>query len=164
MDSLCISCRRPKATLHCEICQEPLCKSCDQFLKAGTFSFLKTTPENLTRTHYCPSCYSAEIEPALEEYNEVLERAKSVYIFFKTQKKAPPVLKKSKEAVRVDACDDRDETILRLAFFAAQEGYNAVVETEVLSEKVRNGAYQTTRWKGVGIPALVDAERVERYT
>jgi hypothetical protein len=134
-----------------------------QFLEASTFSFLKTIPENLKHTNYCPNCYDTEVAPALAQYNATLEQAETVYIFFKTQKKAPPVLKRAKEAVRVDDCSDRDETILRLAFFAAQDGYNALVEVDVTSVKVRNRAYQTSRWNGIGTPAQVDADRVERY-
>lgn len=162
MDKLCISCRRPNSQLECENCHEPLCKSCEQFLDAATFSFLKELPKELSHTHYCPSCYSEHIEPALESYNEVMERAKQVYVFFKTHKRTPPA-KRAKEGVKVEACDDRNETILRLAFYAAQQDYNAIVEAEVLSEKIRDGAYQTTRWKGTGIPAQLDEKYLERF-
>lgn len=161
-DSVCISCRRPKAVFKCGVCEEPLCKDCDQFLDAGTFSFLKTQPAELGHTHYCPSCHAGTVEPALESYEEVMERAKTVYFFFTTQKRPPPIVKKSKEKVQVAECADRDETILRLAFFAAEQGYNGIVEAEVTSEKVRNEGYQKMRWRGVGLPVTVDAEKLER--
>ncbi|MGZ3698619.1 MAG: hypothetical protein ACXWP5_10815 [Bdellovibrionota bacterium] len=164
MENVCISCRRPKATIACDLCHEPLCKNCEHFLDATTFSFLATVPENLTHTHYCPVCFNAQVEPALESYNEVMERAKKVYFYFKTQKRPPPILKKSKERVEVKDCDDRDETILRLAFFAAEQGFNGIIEAEVISEKVRNKSYQTSVWRGVGIPASVDGEKIERET
>ena len=48
----------------------------------------------------------------------------------------------------VKDCPDRDETIMRLAFFAAQRSSNAVIQVEVTAEKVRNGAYQTSKWSG----------------
>src|SRR5690606_7251136 len=114
----CISCRRPKATLQCGLCEEPLCKSCDEFLAAGTFSFLEKIPSELTHTHYCSNCHRDHVEPALASYNETMDHARGVYIFFTTQRTQPPIVKKSSNGVRVEGCDDRDETILRLAFRA----------------------------------------------
>ena len=89
--------------------------------------------------------------------------AREVYIFFTTQKRPLPILSKEKEQIRVLECDDRDETILRLAFLAAELGCNAVIETDVRHEKVRNAGWQKTAWRGSGFPARVDAEKLERY-
>ena len=160
----CSSCYRPKATFSCDVCQEPLCKDCEEFLDESTFSFLREVPEILRHTHYCRVCYDQNVAQALESYNEILERARSVYFFFKTQKRQLPIVKRSKESVRVEACEDRDETILRLAFFAAEMGFNAVIEAEVTSEKIRNQSYQKSAWQGVGVPAEVDAIKLERRT
>ena len=160
--SICISCRRPKASLSCEICFEPVCKSCERFLEASTFSFFETLPEELSHTHYCSLCYDSHVAPAFDSYSEIMERARGLYFFFDTQRKMIPVLKTSKENVRVESCNDRDETILRLGFLAAQQGYNAVTEAKVVCEKVRNAGYQKSKWQGVGIPAQVDAEKLER--
>jgi hypothetical protein len=91
-----------------------------------------------------------------------MERAREVYVFFKTQKRAPLMLKKAKETVRVESCEDRDETILRLAFFAAEQGHNAVVGAEVTAEKIRNAGYQKSKWSGEGLPATIDREKFER--
>lgn len=92
-----------------------------------------------------------------------MERAKSVYFFFTTQKmNLLPLLGKAKEGISVKNCADRNETILRLAFLAAQLNYNAVILAEVKSEKIRNEGYQKSSWSGVGVPANVDAERIEK--
>jgi hypothetical protein len=146
------------------MCEENLCKGCAEFLDNATFSFMKKIPEELTHTYYCMSCYNTHIVPALESYNEVMERAKRLYVFFDTRRNPVQYIKKAKEEVRVDDCEDRDETILRLAFLAAQVGYNAVIEAAVVSEKIRNGGHQKSRWKGTAIPAMVDAEKLERFS
>jgi hypothetical protein len=57
---------------------------------------------------------------------------------------------------------DRDEALLRLAFFAAQGNYNSLVDVELTSEKVRNGGYQTLKWRGVGVPVHVNKKRLFR--
>jgi len=163
-NEVCISCQRPKATLNCGICQEPVCKSCAEFLDASSFSFLQKVAEELTHTYYCPACHNAQVAPALESYEKVMDRARETYFFFTTQKRPLPILKKSKESIRVATCDDRNETILRLAFMAAEQGYNAVIQAEVTSEKVRNGGYVKSVWRGVGIPAQVDAEKLEKHS
>jgi hypothetical protein len=159
----CISCRRTKPTRECESCQEPVCKDCVHFLEASTFSFLKKVPEELTHSYYCQACNDTILAPALESYNETMEQAKKVYFFFHTQRKHIPLKNKSKETYHVEECADRDETILRLAFFAAEHGYNAIVNAEVTSKKVRNEGYQKSAWKGLGYPANVDADKLERH-
>lgn len=162
MSEICAACRRPKAKYACALCQASLCKDCEEFLPADTFAFQPELPENLTHTHYCQSCHDSEVRPAIEKYEETLDLARGVYVFFTTQKRQPAVLKRSQEKVQIKDCDDRDETILRLAFLAASQGYNALTETQVTAEKVRNAGYQKSRWIGSGVPAQVDAERLER--
>lgn len=158
----CISCRKPKGTIHCQICDEFLCKECVRFLEASTFSFMEAIPPELSHTYYCSPCFDSHVEPALESYREIMERARNLYFFFNTQRRPVHVIKKSKEDLQVKDCDDRDETILRLAFFAAQQGYNAVIEAEVVSKKIRNSGYQKSLWQGSGVAAQVNAQRLER--
>ncbi|MBI2712473.1 MAG: hypothetical protein HYX41_06420 [Bdellovibrio sp.] len=162
--SNCLSCLKPKASLACEVCQQPVCKDCVEFLDAATFSFLKTVPPELAHTYYCGPCYTAKVAAPLETYLSTLENARSVYVFFKTQRKAVPLIRKSKEVVRVDQCDDRDELVLRLAFFAAEKGYNAIVDTDLVATKVRNHAHHTSTWRGTAVPAQVDGVKVDRMS
>ena len=73
------------------------------------------------------------------------------------------MLKRSRDKIEVKACVDRNETILRLGFMAAELGYNAVFDAQVIATQVRDNAYQTTNWSGVGYPAIVDGERLDRH-
>ncbi len=157
----CVSCGKPKATLNCEVCGDAVCKKCEQLLPENTFSFLPEVPEDLKHTHYCNNCHDSVVAPELDRYQEVMEQAKGVYVFFTSQKKLPPYTSKEKESFKVDDCDDRDETILRLAFQAAMKGFNAIVDVEVKQEKIRKGAYQTSRWSGRGQGAHVNGDRVD---
>lgn len=163
MAESCTSCRRPKATTSCEICAELVCKDCSHFLDAETFSFQPVVPADLKHTHYCANCYSAKVEPALAAYNEVMERAQGVFVFFTTQKKYFKLLSRSRELLEVKECADRDEAILRLAFQAAEKGFNAVIEVEATSKKERNAGHQKYSWKCKGYPAQVDGAVVDSY-
>jgi len=103
------------------------------------------------------------VGPALDSYTETLKRAKGVYVFFKTQRKPIPMVGQQKhERVQVLSCPDRDETIMRLAFSAAELSLNAVIEVDVTCEKVRDEGYQKMNWRGSGVPASVDAGKIER--
>jgi hypothetical protein len=132
-------------------------------MEADSFPFLETKPAELSHTHYCSACYTNVIEPALESYNEVMERAKNLYFFFDEQKKPVPVTKRAKFRISVKGRLDREETILRLAFIAAQQGFTAVIEATVTSKKVRNEGYQKSIWQGEALPVYVDVEKLERY-
>ena len=112
-------------------------------------------PDELSHPKTCGGCYSETVEPELAVYEDTLDRAKQVLVFFKTQKKGLRIQKRERLPEYVDSCPDRDETILRLAYLAASKGYNSVIEVEVTSKKVRNEAYQTSVWSGEGIPADV---------
>jgi hypothetical protein len=161
----CITCRRPKADHECGLCFESVCRDCETFLEAGTFSFLKETKEELKpeleHSYYCQACFASAVEPELEAYRARIEKARGVFFFFETRKKAVPLLRKSREAIDVRDCVDRNETILRMGFVASEQGFNAVVDAEVIGEQVRDHGYQKTAWRGRGFPALVDGEKLD---
>ena len=162
-ESTCVSCRKPKANLQCEICEDAICKKCVQRLEPDTFSFLEQVPLALTHSLYCGACYDEHVAAEFDAYQETMEAAKKVFVFFKTQRKDIPLIKRSKETFQVVNCADRDETILRLAFFSVRSGYNGLLEVEVNSSKVHpGGSYQTSRWSGVGTAAMIDASKIER--
>jgi hypothetical protein len=85
-----------------------------------------------------------------------MARAKEVMVFFKTQSEETRLIRRVEKPFQVSDCVDRDEVIMRLAFLAAENNFNALVDVSVLSEKVRNEGYQTTKWKGTGVPVQLD--------
>lgn len=161
-NSLCCVCQKPKATLVCGICKNPVCKKCAQFTGEESFSFLTKIPENLTHGTYCGPCFDEQVAPELAVYEETMERAKDVAIFFKDQGKETRWVKRSKEIFKVLECPDRDETLMRLAFQAAQKNFNSLVDVDLVSEKIRNGSYQTQKWSGTAVPANIESRKLGR--
>ncbi len=157
-EDICASCRRPKISTRCEICHSLLCKNCAQFLDASVFSFLKNVPEDLAHPSYCGLCYDAKVAPALESYSEVMERAREVGVFYKNERNLPPH-RRSNKMLSVQNCPDRKETLLRLAFFAAEQSCNALVNVDLRSKKIIIGGYQKTFWNGAGFSAHVFVEK-----
>lgn len=132
-------------------------------LNEDEFAYLLKRPPALSHFFYCSPCFDAEVAPAKEHYEQVSELAREVLVYFVTQKTKLPLVKKSKDVIRVDDCEDRDLTILKLAYAAADQGYNAIVETDVNSEKLRHFGYQKSRWSGTARAAQIDVAKLGRY-
>ena len=158
----CCVCQKPKAMLECGICKSPVCKKCVQFVEAETFSFLKKIPAELSHTTYCGPCYFSKIDPELKLYEQTIEKAKNVAIFYKDQGKETRRMARSTETFSVKKCPDRNEAIMRLAFFAAQAGFNTLVDVDLQSEKIREGSYQHLIWHAEAVPVLLSDEKLKR--
>ncbi len=162
MENICVTCRSPTAQTQCKLCENPLCRDCVLCPPNGSFTLQSKIPVELTHAIYCRFCFDEKVQPALTHYEETLERAKNVFVFFTTQRKEVPLIKKAKTTLTVKECMDRDETILRLAFMSADQGFNALIDTEVEYQKIRNHAHQKTHWSGSGVPAQIDEGKLDR--
>lgn len=157
---VCFTCQKPKAALSCALCQTSLCKGCAQFLEEDSFQFALRVPDDCKHGVYCTVCYDDKVVPELFRYNEVLDQAKEILVFTKSQSKETRLIKRKEATVVVKDCADHDETIMRLAFSAALSKYNAIVDVDLVSKKIRSGTYQTTVWDGTAIPVMVDVTKV----
>lgn len=160
--NICSACQSPKATLQCGICRDPLCKSCAQTLEHDSFQYLRKIPQDLAHKAYCVPCFDEKVTQELDKYNETLEKAKNVYVFTKAQSKETRLIKRKAQSIKVENCSDEDDATMRLAFQAAENGFNAIVDVHLTSKKVINNSYQSTAWMGTAIPAHVDADRIEQ--
>lgn len=91
-----------------------------------------------------------------------MELAKDIDVFYKQQSKETRLLQRRHELLKVQGCQDEQETLMRLAFLAAQAGFNGLIDVEVVGKKVRSGSYQTTTWSGTGLPTQVKKEKLLR--
>lgn len=150
--TVCSVCGKSKATLQCGLCQTDLCKNCTQFLDDGEFAWMITRPEELSHTAYCETCFTAKVAGPLQNYQDLVEKAKHVLVFEKSQGKETRLIKRIEKPISVLNCADHDEAVMRLAFQAAQGNFNAIVDMDLKSTKIRNGKYQTSSWSGTAIP------------
>ncbi|MBX9766773.1 MAG: hypothetical protein K2X47_05830 [Bdellovibrionales bacterium] len=91
-----------------------------------------------------------------------MSRARKVLVIDKPRRMPLPLIKKSKQLLTVRECADKDEALMRLAFQAAELGFNAIIKVEMEYQKVRIQDYQTTLWHATGFPADLDPVRLER--
>lgn len=148
--------------LKCEACAGALSKGDANFVDEETFAFYAKMPEGISAGAYCHSCFEAKVRPALDEYNDLMERARNVNMFYLSQSKESRFVRRTEKPVRVKDCLDRDEAILRLAFLAVQAGKNALVDVDLSTTKVRNFAYQSSLWHGQAIPANITESALNR--
>lgn len=161
-NSICSVCQKPKATLECGICKSAICKKCARFIDEDAFSFLPRIPAEFVTGTFCNPCFEFKVSPEIDSYNQTMEAAKEIAVFFNDQGKETRLVKRLADPVQVFECNDRDETVLRLAFFAAQGNYNGIVDVDVRSKKIKSGNYQTHVWRGTAIPAHIDPKKLNK--
>lgn len=158
--SICVSCAKPKAKYQCGICASDLCKSCAQFLDDTVLNLVAQLPPDLMHASYCWSCFCERVAPQLEECHSLVDRAKDVDIFTKRQSKESQRIKREKPTLTVYDCHDREESLLRLATMAAQEGCNGLVDVDVVAKKIKTSGYSTTVWSASGIPVHIENRHI----
>lgn len=162
MNPTCSQCESSKAPLTCGLCSVHLCKSCAEQVDDGFFSFLPKVPDEANQLTYCRECYDSRVASHVADYNDLMEKAKDIRVYFKNQSQETRLLKRKAHAVKVVDCEDYHEAILRLAFLAAQSGHNAVVDLDLSPRKVKHGRWQKTLWSGSALPTNLDAKRMAR--
>jgi hypothetical protein len=160
--SACVSCEKTKAPRRCGLCQSALCKNCSVTIPEGGFSCLHPIPEKFSQPFYCPACFTQDVAPELATYETIFTRAKDVFVFSIAKHKQTRLIRRSKILLSVEGCADKQEAVLKLAYLAAKENFNSIIDVEIICEKVRMGAYQTSKWNAKGVPVHMDAEKLQR--
>lgn len=160
MTTVCKSCRKPKANYNCGLCQDAVCKSCAHFLGDESFSYLRVIPEELTHTTYCSNCFDEKVSAPLNDYNETMERARDIIIFTKDQTKQTSWLKRKEDPYHVEDCADEQEAIMKMAFYAAQAKFNAIIDIKLNSKKIIVGSHKKSVWSGTSIPINLDPDKI----
>lgn len=156
----CKTCRKPKANLNCGLCEEDVCKNCAHVLGEDYFSFFRKIPKDLTHPIYCSVCFDDKIRDSYESYNETLEKARDIIIFMKSQTKLTGHLKRKEEPYKVENCEDQDEAILKMSFWAVQDNFNALLDIQISNKKIIVGSHKKTICDATAIPILMDPDSV----
>jgi len=149
----CTTCGKSKSILNCGMCAVTVCKHCAQFIDEDTFSFLDVKKPEMAHSTFCNTCFDQHIAADLVLYEQTMETAKNISIYYNDQGKETRLMKRIDVLLTVNDCTDRNEIIMRLAFKAVQMGFNAVIDVDIVATKVRTGAYQTHMYRATGIPS-----------
>ena len=160
---VCKNCKKPKAPYICGLCAEHVCKSCTKFMDENSFSFEKSVPAELKHSTYCPQCFDEKVSEPLSSYESAMEKARELIFFSKNQSKQTGKIKRKADAYQVTDCEDEQETILRLAFYAVRDGYNCLLDLDISHRKIVIGSHKKTVFSGTAFPVSIDTEKVRDY-
>lgn len=156
----CSTCHSSKAQLHCGVCKDVMCKYCVEFNDEDQFALLPKKPLDLSHLVYCRPCYDRVVAPELKKYSEQLATAKNILVYYKKQGKETRLFKRLADPVFIKDCKSSDEVLMSLAFQAVLTNHNAIIDVDVVGEKVRNGTYQTMTWSGSAMPTYVNEAKI----
>jgi len=111
---------------------------------------------------FCQACYDQKIAPELNEYNDLVEKARNIDLFYKTQSKESRFIRRTEKALKVHDCEDKETAVLKLAFLAARAGFNILVDVETEFDKIRMHGWQTSKCHASAIPAHVEPHQLQR--
>ncbi len=155
---ICSNCQKPKAAFKCGLCANSICKKCGHFVDENQFALAKDVPAEMRGGVFCGTCFDEKVSPTLTDYDETMAKAKKVTVFYLEDATETRRYHRESKPVIVENCADNDEVLMSLAYMAVRAGYNALVDVQTSSEKVDLGGYQTSKWKGRGLPV-----KIERY-
>lgn len=159
MENCCV-CQKPKATLVCGSCESSVCKYCAQFLDEDQFIYMTDVPADLKHTTYCGPCFDSKVQPAISEYEKIVEKAKNITVYFTADSKITRNFKRNEKPYKVKDCAEKEEVVMKLAFLAVKGNFNAIIDVDVKYEKILMGTYQTTKWSGTAMPAQITSARL----
>jgi hypothetical protein len=160
---VCAICNGAKARKTCGLCEAAVCKKCIEIMPTDAFVLMPKIPVELSHAIYCVRCYDTKVAEPYTKYRELAHKADNVYFVTRDYNGYVHVIERHKVRVEVEACEDRKVTILRMAYLAAELGYNAIIDAQVKSfANNKPGGYQSSLWKGSAVPAKVDGEQLER--
>ncbi len=151
--SQCQSCLKDKSNLTCQNCSQDCCKECIIFVDCNEFEIVTLLPVKIQEKAFCPSCFNIEASPIIAEYKEILDKAKSVNVYEIEQSQETHKMPRHERPIIIKECNDRNETLMRLAFFAVQRGFNTIIDVDLKSRKSHEGGtYRKLVWSGKAIP------------
>jgi len=161
--SVCKICKKPKAPYTCGICHENTCKACTQFMGEGSFAFQRVIPPILAHTYYCTNCFDQHVAGPLDDYNQILEKARDIIIYGKDQTRLTRYIKRKEEPYHVDDCVDKEEAVLKMSFYAVEAKFNCLIDVILTSKKVAVGTYKKAVWSGTAVPVTIDPDAIRGH-
>ncbi len=123
---------------------------------------MRKLPEELSHTTYCTNCFDTKISDAKHTYEETLDKARDVNVFFKGEGKATRLIRRTETPYTVENCVDREEAIMKMSFWAIEDGFNTLVDIDVKTKKTVVNSYVTISWFGSAVPAALTKEDLNK--
>jgi hypothetical protein len=163
MSELCKTCRKPKAPYECGLCHEHTCKSCTQFLTEDFSALRKGIPETLKHSSYCMNCFDENVAAPLADYQEKMEKAKEIILYSKEQSKLTRFLKRKTEPYKVADCEDEEEAVMKMSYYAVEDGFNCLIDLQYSTRKIIVGSHKKTLISATAMGITIDPNEIRGH-
>lgn len=92
-----------------------------------------------------------------------MEKAREVIIYSNAQTKLTRLVSRKAEPYHVEECEDEQEALMRMSFFAAQNNFNALVDVAFKTRKIIVGSHKKTMFSATATPANIDPTRLRGH-
>ena len=150
-----------KKIIKCVSCEVEVKKNLTEIIHDDTFAFL-SNPPSIPFGIYCIPCFEAKVRTHIDNYNDLLDKAKNVNLYYVAQSKESRFVRRKEKPIHISDARSREDAILLLAFRAVELGFNAIVDVELNSKKIRNGGWHYSVWDATAIPTNIDESYLNR--
>lgn len=160
---VCKTCRKPKAPYECGLCHDHMCKAHTQFMTENFSAMRKKIPEDLKHSYYCINCFDDKVAAPLNEYTETMEKAKDIILYSKDQSKLTRLIKRKADPYKVEGCEDEQDAMMRMSFYAVEDGHNCLIDIQVQTKKLIVGSHKKTMFAASGVPVTIDPNAIRGH-
>lgn len=123
----------------------------------------KPVPEFLKHSSYCMNCFDDQVAGPLNQYNETMEKAKDIILYSKDQSKLTRLIKTKAEPYKVENCEDEEEAVMRMSFWAVEDGHNCLISLQYQTKKAIVGSHKKTIFGATAIPVTIDPNEIRGH-
>lgn len=163
MTEVCKTCRKPKAPYVCGLCSEHTCKACTQFMSEDFSALRKGVPDFLKHNSYCINCFDDQVAAPLSDYTGKMEKARDIIIYSKEQSKLTRFLKRKTEPYVVEGCEDEEEAVMKMSFYAVEDGFNCLIDLQYNSKKLIVGSHKKTLVGATAMGITIDPNEIRGH-
>lgn len=120
------------------------------------FSALRAKlPDTLTHSSYCAPCFDEHVAAPLADYQDKMERARDIIIYSKEQSKLTRFIKRKADPYKVEGCEDEQDALMRMSFYAVEDGYNTLIDIQFQTKKIIDGSHKKTVFGATAVPVTI---------
>jgi uncharacterized protein YbjQ (UPF0145 family) len=123
----------------------------------------KKIPEDLKHSYYCINCFDDKVAAPLNEYTETMEKAKDIILYSKDQSKLTRLIKRKADPYKVEGCEDEQDAMMRMSFYAVEDGHNCLIDIQVQTKKLIVGSHKKTMFAASGVPVTIDPNAIRGH-
>ncbi len=109
------------------------------------------------------NCFDDQVAAPLGDYNEKMEKAKDIILYSKDQTKLTRLIKRKVDPYKVEDCEEEEDAVMRLSFWAVEDGYNCLIDLQYHTKKIIVGSHKKTMFGATAVPVTIDPNSIRGH-